>query len=304
MDVTVFATLKKLIGKKNDTGGTATDGTVNGKLNAVISNTFASTSANAGGTLSQKLSYIISTLIGSANATGGSATAGTVMSKLNALLSSWTGTRAGYLDNIRSYTVTNNSASSTGILSQKLSYLISQRQASQTGTGTTVYTGSITTPTYSDRYICIAKFVAPVSGVYKVTVTANAQSYSANIEVRKIITATASYCYNATSNNYSYVGGRTIDQNASYDVSSVNSASYVSKTDSSSVSWGDYISDRGSTLFYLMPCIGMIQTSTSATVSKTFSMYCTAGEQVQLVEYYSGSKSYYIHSVTVTYQGR
>ena len=300
MDVTVFATLKKLIGKKNDTGGTATDGTVNGKLNAVISNT----SANSSGTLSQKLSYIISTLIGSANATGGSATAGTVMSKLNALLSSWTAARAGYLDNIRSYTITNNSASSTGVLSQKLSYLISQRQASQTGTGTTVYSGSITSATYSDRYICIAKFVAPVSGVYKVTVTSNAQSYSSNIEVRKIITATASYCYNATSNNYSYVGGRTIDQNASYDASSVNSASYVSKTDSSSVSWGDYISDRGSTLFYLMPCIGTIQTSTSATVSKTFSMYCTAGEQVQLVEYYYGSKSYYIHSVTVTYQGR
>lgn len=304
MDVTVFATLKKLIGKKNDTGGTVTDGTVNGKLNAVISNTSASTSANATGTLSQKLSYIISTLIGSENASGGSSTAGTVMAKLNALISSWTSTRAGYVDNIRSYTVTDNSASSTGVLSQKLSYLISQRQASQTGTGITVFTTSITTPTYSDRYICIAKFVAPVSGVYKVTVTANAQSYSANIEVRKIITVTASYCYNATSNNYSYVGGRTIDQNASYDVSSVNSASYVSKTDSSSVSWGDYISDRGSTLFYLMPCIGTIQTSTSATVSKTFSMYCTAGEQVQLVEYYSGSKSYYIHSVTVTYQGR
>ena len=300
MDTAVFATLKKLIGKKNDTGGTATDGTVNGKLNAVISNTSASTSANSSGTLSQKLSYIISTLIGSANATGGSATAGTVMGKLNALLSSWTAARAGYLDNIRSYTITNNSASSTGVLSQKLSYLISQRQASQTGTGITVYSGSITSATYSDRYICIAKFVAPVSGVYKVTVTSNAQSYSSNIEVRKIITATASYCYNATSNNYSYVGGRTIDQNASYDASSVNSASYVSKTDSSSVSWGDYISDRGSTL----PCIGTIQTSTSATVSKTFSMYCTAGEQVQLVEYYSGSKSYYIHSVNVTYQGR
>ena len=250
MDTAVFATLKKLIGKKNDTGGTATDGTVNGKLNAVISNTSASTSANSSGTLSQKLSYIISTLIGSANATGGSATAGTVMGKLNALLSSWTAARAGYLDNIRSYTITNNSASSTGVLSQKLSYLISQRQASQTGTGITVYSGSITSATYSDRYICIAKFVAPVSGVYKVTVTSNAQSYSSNIEVRKIITATASYCYNATSNNYSYVGGRTIDQNASYDASSVNSASYVSKTDSSSVSWGDYISDRGSTLFY------------------------------------------------------
>ena len=304
MDTAVFATLKKLIGKKNDTGGTATDGTVNGKLNAVISNTSASTSADSSGPLSQKLSYIISTLIGSANATGGSATAGTVMGKLNALLSSWTAARAGYLDNIRSYTITGNSASSTGVLSQNLSNLLSQRQASQTGTGITVYSGSITSATYSDRYICIAKFVAPVSGVYKVTVTSNAQSYSSNIEVRKIITATASYCYNATSNYISYVGGRTIEQNASYDASSVNSASYVSKTDSSSVSWGDYISDRGSTLFYLMPCIGTIQTSTSATVSKTFSMYCTAGEQVQLVEYYSGSKSYYIHSVNVTYQGR
>lgn len=226
------------------------------------------------------------------------------MSKLNALLSSWTAARAGYLDNIRSYTITNNSASSTGVLSQKLSYLISQRQASQTGTGTTIFTTSITSPTYSDRYICIAKFVAPVSGIYKVTVTANAQGYSSNIDVKKIITATASYCYNATNTNYSYVGGRTIDQNASYDASSVNSVSYVSKTDSSSLAWSDYISDRGSTLFSLMPSIGTIQTSTSAAVSKTFSMYCTAGEQVQLVEYCSGSRSYYIHSVNVTYQGR
>ena len=53
MDETVFATLKKLIGKKNDTGGSASDGTVNGKLNAVISNTSASTSANASGTLAK-----------------------------------------------------------------------------------------------------------------------------------------------------------------------------------------------------------------------------------------------------------
>lgn len=193
MDTAVFATLKKLIGKKTD----STDETVNGKLNTVINNTSASTSANASGTISQKLSYLIGTLIGSSNATGGSATAGTVMSKLNALLSSWTAARAGYLDNIRSYTITNNSASSTGVLSQKLSYLISQRQASQTGTGTTIFTTSITSPTYSDRYICIAKFVAPVSGIYKVTVTANAQGYSSNIDVKKIITATASYCYNA-----------------------------------------------------------------------------------------------------------
>ena len=39
MDIAVFATLKKLIGKKTD----STDETVNGKLNTVINNTSAST---------------------------------------------------------------------------------------------------------------------------------------------------------------------------------------------------------------------------------------------------------------------
>ena len=64
MDTAVFATLKKLIGKKTD----STDETVNGKLNTVINNTSASTSANAGGTISQKLSYLISSLIGTTTA--------------------------------------------------------------------------------------------------------------------------------------------------------------------------------------------------------------------------------------------
>ena len=49
MDAAVFATLKKLIGKKTD----STDETVNGKLNTVINNTSASTSANASGTLAK-----------------------------------------------------------------------------------------------------------------------------------------------------------------------------------------------------------------------------------------------------------
>lgn len=77
----------------------------------------------------------IQDLIGATNATGGSTTAGTVMAKLNALLTSWTSTRAGYvdrlanstygLDKIKADTTTNNTGSKTGILSQKLSYLIS-----------------------------------------------------------------------------------------------------------------------------------------------------------------------------------
>ena len=67
------------------------------------------------------------------------------MAKVNALLSSWTSTRAGYIDtintnannaknsaneaksyaaNAQNYTATNNTGNKTGILSQKLTYLI------------------------------------------------------------------------------------------------------------------------------------------------------------------------------------
>lgn len=193
------------------------------------------------------------------------------------------------------------------LIEDRVNEIKNQRLASLTGTGTTVYSGSITAGTYSDRYICIAKFVAPVSGVYKVTVTADKQSYSVPIDVRKIVSAVASYCYNATNTSYSYVGARAIDQNLSYDSSSVNSVSYVSETDTSTVNWSEYIADKGGTLFNLMPSIGTVYTSKSEAVTKTFSMYCTAGEQVQLVEYCSGStssKPCYIHSAKVTYQGR
>ena len=76
-----------LIGGAADTGGNGTEGSVMGKLNALITNTGASTSASSSGTLSQKLTYIISTLIGATGATGGSATAGTVMAKLNKIIS-------------------------------------------------------------------------------------------------------------------------------------------------------------------------------------------------------------------------
>ena len=70
--------------------------------------------------------------IGATSDTGGSTTAGTTMGKLNkvitdvtTLLTNYTSTRAGYIDNIRSYTVTNNTASKTGVLSAKLAYIIS-----------------------------------------------------------------------------------------------------------------------------------------------------------------------------------
>ena len=90
--------------------------TVDDNVNAVKTNTAASTTAAIGGTLSQKLEYIIDTLLGTVNATGGTTTAGGIMAKLNALLTSWTSTRAKYVDDIRGYTVTNNTASKTGVL--------------------------------------------------------------------------------------------------------------------------------------------------------------------------------------------
>lgn len=79
-------------------------------------------------------------VIGATGNTGGSATAGTVMGKLNKLITDltthmgrWTNTRAGYIDNIRSYTVTNNTASKTGVLSAKLAYVISLLENSSYG---------------------------------------------------------------------------------------------------------------------------------------------------------------------------
>jgi hypothetical protein len=69
--------------------------------------------------------------IGATGDTGGSSTAGTLFGKLNKIISdiatfvgNWTATRAGYIDNIRSYTITNNTASKTGVLSAKLAYVI------------------------------------------------------------------------------------------------------------------------------------------------------------------------------------
>lgn len=76
--------------------------------------------------------------VGSTADSGGSSTAGSVFAKLNKVISDitthmerWTSTRAGYIDtintnstNVKNYTVTNNTANKTGVLSQKLSYLI------------------------------------------------------------------------------------------------------------------------------------------------------------------------------------
>lgn len=149
---TARATKIDNIGATGDTGGSSTAGTLFGKLNKIISDiaTFVGnwTATRAGyiDTIKTNTDRLTSTRagyidnIGATGNTGGSTTAGTVMAKLNKIISDltthmgrWTSARAGYIDNIQSYTVTNNSGSKTGVLSQKLSYIISLLENSTYG---------------------------------------------------------------------------------------------------------------------------------------------------------------------------
>ena len=111
------------IGETGNTGGTSTSGSVFAKLNKIITDAASSSSS-----------------IGQTNNSGGTTSAGTVFAKLNKIISdiaafvaNYTAARAGYIDNIRSYTITNNSASKTGVLSQKDSYIISLLENSSFG---------------------------------------------------------------------------------------------------------------------------------------------------------------------------
>lgn len=106
-------TIKNNIGSTDDTVGTATSGTLFGKMNTALKN--------------------LTNLLTSTGATGdsaGSATAGSLFAKLNKTITD--------LSDIKSYTTTNNTASETGVLSQKLSsiidYVKTNNTASSTGT--------------------------------------------------------------------------------------------------------------------------------------------------------------------------
>ena len=85
--------------------------------------------ANSNATAAKTAAEVASAKIGTPNDAGTSAPttlfAG-VRQVLNHLTNIWTSARAGYIDNIRSYTLTNNTASATGVLSQKLSYIINK----------------------------------------------------------------------------------------------------------------------------------------------------------------------------------
>ncbi len=120
------------MGATTDTGGTATTGTTMAKLNALLSNsTTSNTNISA---LQTDVTKIINNLLGSTSDTGGSSTAGTALAKLNAIIN--------FVDALETNTNTNNTASKTGVLSQKLSYIIDSLVGTTTDTGGTITAGT------------------------------------------------------------------------------------------------------------------------------------------------------------------
>jgi len=242
----------------------------------------------------------LSTQIGTTTNTGGSATAGTLMAKLNALLSSWTAARAGLIDTIRGYTATNNTASSTGTLSQKASAIINKRNASLTGSGITVFSG--VADIYADEGVSnklVAKFIAPVSGVYNVVVTTPivTASFSSTGYVGKVVDSVVGGSYYTTEVRAS---AYSISQSLTYNLSSVGAAALVT----SSVSFADYLATEGTGRYHdMMLKILEVQASTTGTTSKSGLFYCKAGEPVVLVLWGNiSSNAVRINSITVTYQ--
>lgn len=103
--------IKNNIGSTDDTVGTETSGTLFGKMNTALKN--------------------LSTLLTSTGTTGdsaGSTTAGSLFAKLNKTIAD--------LTTIKSYTITNNTASETGVLSQKLSSIINFVKTNNTPSST------------------------------------------------------------------------------------------------------------------------------------------------------------------------
>lgn len=123
------------IGDTDDTGGSSTAGTVNAKLNQIQSQI-----TNLDGDVAnfQSLAAKETTLqnlsgrIGQTTDSGGTTTAGSVFAKLNATMGMWNQTRAGYVDNIYSYTQTSGTINRDGTLSQKLNFIIDNLTTGQT----------------------------------------------------------------------------------------------------------------------------------------------------------------------------
>ena len=184
------------VGETANTGGSSTAGSIFAKLNKIISDLSSHISAYTS-TRASKLDNLNASI-------SSRAPSNTALSN-----ATWTNARATAIDTIntnantaKSNTTTNNTASKTGILSQKLSYIISLLENTTYGLsalknaitssssggvntsikGKTVYTGTPYTNTeYKYQSNCdsidnpivypIAEFIAPVSGMYRLSIS-------------------------------------------------------------------------------------------------------------------------------------
>lgn len=149
-----------LLGATNNTGGTATAGTVMAKLNKLLTDWTAARAGyidaintNTARLTSTRAGYIDKLVnFGTTSDTGGTSTAGTVMAKLNKLLTDWTNVRAIKLDNIGATADTGGTASA-GTIMAKLNKLLTDWTTTRAGRidtinsaiGTTSNTGGTAT---------------------------------------------------------------------------------------------------------------------------------------------------------------
>ena len=147
--------IKISLGSTTDVGGTNNSGTINAKLNKIITNTEninfeegteilnklgtsddTSSSSTIFGkltdikdTITTKFTEIISNIngvnnkIGNTEDSNGTSSTGGIFAKINKLLTDWTTARANKIDSIYTNTEPSTSSSSTGTLSQKLNYI-------------------------------------------------------------------------------------------------------------------------------------------------------------------------------------
>lgn len=197
------------------------------------------------------------------------------------------------VNTIKTYTATNNTASATGILSQKMSYLITQRRASLTGVGETVFTYDLpsqsSNPAANSPYV-IAKFIAPVAGRYKVT--ASGGFYRPLFKTTISRGLTVSRYYDGSKVARCTSGG--IDPCYMYSQASIGTC-YSKWID---VSWDLNMTTNA--------CIFESPTMIITSFRTEAYFYCEAGEPVVLFvcePNKSGTTNYSESTITVTYQG-
>ena len=255
----------------------------------------------------------------------------TIQTNTNNLNSRLTSTRAGYLDylangtyglnaiknaintvdnnvdSIKTYTTTNNTASKTGILSQKSTYIInmlenttyglnaikSSANASELfpslkGTGNTIFDNN-NTLILGTIPECIIKFIAPVDGIYNINITAKTNSTTVSRDIQPYIVKEGTY-YTSLSTDANRI--RILQKNY-YDAFDVGD-NINRDLDNNDVSGSTLVSS----VFFP---IGQPVTVLNSTVCK-WSIYCKMGEPIVIVMVGNSGQTYPIvtHS-TVTY---